>query len=332
MRGELGSVLPSLAFPVLVLGGQWLLDIHSPPHLAVVTQVVFAASILAAAVTGTVVHELGHALAVRLVGGRVLGVRIGGRVGRVQWHLGSVAVSVGLGLGGAVTFRGHRLSAERRAVVFAAGPAASVLVTPFCLLLADPGWQDRPDAADILINGFRLDVPEAEDCLGELSGQPEVLLRLFLKPWALPDEPAADVTHIVHVLSWKVLVTGDLPATTADLAASRAEWVIGHLDSDHPDKRTPVHSARHTLAVARFRQGRASEARQLCTDALAAELDPCDRASVLATVAMARHARLLSGREQLDEALALDPEAPLVSEAARFLGGGWDTALAHQAT
>jgi hypothetical protein len=47
---------------------------------------------------------------------------------------------------------------------------------------------------------------------------------------------------------------------------------------------------------------------------------------------MARHAGLLSGREQLDEALALDPEAPLVSEAARFLDGGWDTALATQPT
>jgi hypothetical protein len=46
----------------------------------------------------------------------------------------------------------------------------------------------------------------------------------------------------------------------------------------------------------------------------------------------AGHAGLLSGREQLDEALALDPEAPLVSEAKRFLDGGWDTALATQPT
>ncbi len=30
---------------------------------------------------------------------------------------------------------------------------------------------------------------------------------------------------------------------------------------------------------------------------------------------MARHARLLSGQAELDEALALDPEAPLVAEA-----------------
>ncbi len=43
---------------------------------------------------------------------------------------------------------------------------------------------------------------------------------------------------------------------------------------------------------------------------------------------MARHALLLSGRQQLDQALALDPDAELVSEAARFLDGGWESALA----
>jgi hypothetical protein len=45
---------------------------------------------------------------------------------------------------------------------------------------------------------------------------------------------------------------------------------------------------------------------------------------VLATVAMARHALLLSGQPQLDEALALDPGAALVSEAARVLGADPD--------
>jgi len=37
---------------------------------------------------------------------------------------------------------------------------------------------------------------------------------------------------------------------------------------------------------------------------------------------------LLSGQQQLDEALALDPAAELVDEAVRLLGGGWDSALA----
>jgi len=76
---------------------------------------------------------------------------------------------------------------------------------------SDPRWSERPGAVEILINGFSLDVPEAEDCLRELSKQPEILRRVFAKPWTLPAEPDADATHIVHVLSWKVLVQGDLP-------------------------------------------------------------------------------------------------------------------------
>jgi peptidase M50-like protein len=383
MRRELARVLPNLAFLALLFGGQWLLRINVPSHLATRTLVASVAWLLAALVTGIVVHELGHALAVRLVGERVLGIQLGGQLARVTVSLGTVPVSMGLGLGGSVSYRAHRLSAARRAAVLAAGPAASVLLAPLCLLLpvprweaaylalavlasalqdlvpgstpgggstdgaklwrtparlradtavrrllADPDWHDRPAAADILISGFGLDVPAAEDALRELSSQPARLLVAYLKPWTLPDRPVPDVTHIVHVLSWKVLVTGDLPAQTADLAASRVEWVIDHLDREHPDKRTPVHNARHTLAVARLRQGRPNEVRQLCAGALAAELDPDDRATVLATVAMARHALLLSGGPQLEEALALDPDAPLVSEAARVLGGGWDAALA----
>jgi hypothetical protein len=386
MRRELARLLPGLAFLALLFGGQRLLSINSPRDLGVPAIAALAAWFLAASAAGTVAHELGHALAVRLVGERVLGMQLGGQLAHVTFSLGTVPVSVGIGLGGSVSFRSHRLSAARRFAVSAAGPAANVLVTPFCLLLPvprweaaylalgvlasgladlvpgstddgaltdgsklwrtparlradaevrelleNPGWQDRSDAADILINGFRLDVPEAEDCLRELAGQPEELLRLYLKPWALPDKPEADVTHIVDVLSWKVLVTGDLPAGTADLAASRAEWVIEHLQSKSADKRTTISGARQTLALARLRQGRTADVPPLCAGALAADLEPDARASVLATLAMARHARLLSGRQQLDEALTLDPDAQLVSEAARVLGGGWDAVLAAQA-
>jgi hypothetical protein len=151
---------------------------------------------------------------------------------------------------------------------------------------------------------------------------------VYLKPWRLPDKPEADVTHIVHVLSWKLLASGDLPAATVDLAASRIEWVIDHLDKEHPEQRTLLRNVRHSLALARLRQRRPQDVQRLCADALAADMAPDDRATVLATVAMAKHALLLSGRQHLDEALALDPDAELVSEAARFLEGGWETALA----
>jgi hypothetical protein len=57
--------------------------------------------------------------------------------------------------------------------------------------------------------------------------------------------------------------------------------------------------------------------RRLSADALAADIDADDRARTLAIVAMARHALLLDGQPQLDEAEALDPDAPLIREAGR---------------
>jgi hypothetical protein len=242
-------------------------------------------------------------------------------------------------------------------MVVAAGPLASLLAAPLCLLLpgtsdardlgrdgtklwrlrqqrraseqvrgllAEPDWLGRPDAADILITGFRLDAPEAADCLTELSHQPQRLLRLYLQRWALPDEPAADDIHIIHVLTWKLLTAGDVPAEAAELAVDRAEWLLPNVSQKNADKRTSLAEARHTLALARLRQGRPDEVQRLCADALAAKPEPADRASILATQAIARHARQLSGRELLDEALALDPDAPLVDEAVRVLAQPWD--------
>jgi hypothetical protein len=379
----LEPVMPFLVFLAVLYGAKWLLGIHVPQHWAASAEVSFAGLVLAGFAAGTVLHELGHALAVRLAGERVLGITLGGKLGRRTFQLGTIPISIGLGLGGSVDCRIHRLSAGRKAVVLAAGPAADAAAAPLCLLLpvprweaaylvvavlaaaaqnlapghtgngnmtdgykllltparlradaqvrgllADPDWLDQPDAADTLINGFRLDVPEAEDCLRELCKRPEALLRVFTKPWTLPDEPDADVTHIVHVLSWKVLAAGDLPAEIADLAASRIQWVIGHLNSEHPDPRTPLHQVRYGLALARLRQRRPHEVQRLCADTLAADVDPEERATVLALVAMARHALLLSGQSQLDEALAFDLDAELVSEAASFLDGGWESALA----
>lgn len=383
MLARLGPAWSSLTYLAVLYGGQWLLGIHAPAHVATSALVVFTAAFWAALVVGTVVHELGHAIAVRLAGERVLGITLGGKLLRVTFRVGSITISVGLGLRGSVSYSGSRLSIARRMIVTAAGPLANVIVAPACLLLpvprwqssylalcvlasalqdlapshsadgttsdgykllrtparlragaqvrgllSDPCWWERPGAAEILINGFRLDVPEAYDSLRALTKKPEMVLCVFTKPWTLPADPDADVVHVVHVLSWKVLVPGDLPAETADLAASRLEWVIDHLDKEHPDRRTPLYDVRSSLGLARLRQRRPQEVQRLCADALAAKLDPDDRATVLAMVAMARHSLLLSGRQQLDEALALDPSATLVGEAMRFLEGGWDTALA----
>lgn len=121
---------------------------------------------------------------------------------------------------------------------------------------------------------------EAYDSLRALSKNPEMVLCVFTKPWTLPAE-------------------------TADLAASRLEWAIDHLDKEHPDRRTPLYEMRSSLGLVQLWQRRPQEVQGLCADALAAKPDPDDRATVLAIVAMARHSLLLSGRRQLDEALAL---------------------------
>jgi hypothetical protein len=187
-------------------------------------------------------------------------------------------------------------------------------------LLATPDWSAVPEAADRLINGYRLEVPQAEDCVRQLSAQPAVLRRLYALQWTLPKQPARDVRRAVHSLSWAVLLAPDLPSTLADLAANRVEWVLRTVDP-HEGTQMSVARVKHTLALARLRQGRAGDVRALCRNALAESLGPSERATVLATVAMAKHARMLSGNEELDEALALDPNADLVAEAVGLLRG-----------
>ena len=120
---------------------------------------------------------------------------------------------------------------------------------------------------------------------------------------------------LVYGLTFPVVADREVSAELADLAAERAEWAVRH-SWDFTNKA----EARVVLAVARLRPGRLEEAERLGTKALKAEeLDQDDQAVALATVAMARHARHLSGRRQLDQALRLDPDSAMVTEAARFL-------------
>jgi Zn-dependent protease len=197
-------------------------------------------------------------------------------------------------------------------------------------LLAAPDWSHRPDAARRLINGWVLDVPAAERCLKQLPGDRDALLRLYAQQWLLPDRPETEFLNIVHALSWKVVAKPDVPAQLTDLAATRVEWVLRHVEKRDEELRPRPRDVRHTLAVVRLRQGQPGEIGRLCAGALAADLDPDDRATVLATVAMAKHQRLLqaSARQLLDEALALDPSAELVSEAVSMLS---DSPLASAA-
>ena len=191
-------------------------------------------------------------------------------------------------------------------------------------LLAAPDWSHRPDAAGRLINGWVRDVPAAEECLKRLPDDRDALLRLYAQQWLLPQRPETEYLNIAHALSWKVVAKPDVPAELADLARTRVEWVLSHVDKRDEEARPRPGDVRHTLAVVRLRQGKPAEVRRLCADALAAQTDPDDRATVLATVAMAKHQLYLlaSARQALDEALALDPNADLVPEAVSMLSGG----------
>lgn len=349
--------------------GIWVADVPAPKHVTAWPIVADLLLVTATGLVDVIVHELGHALAVRLVGGHIIAIDLFGPPARMTFHLGNVPVSIGLKRNGRV--RHQPLSVARDSVVAAAGPAANLLSAPLYLLLPIPrwitaylvliavatglanlapgdptadgstllqlrtrlraqaeirrlleaqGWSLRPDAADCIINGYALDIPEAVDSLADVANQPDLLLRLGPQPWTLADRPEPDAVKAVHHLSWKLLTIADVPADLADLAASRVEWVLTQISRNKGDPPVKAHLARHTLALARLRQGRTADVRRLCADALAADLKPADRATVLATVAMARHARLLSGQQALAEALALDPDADLVAEAVRVLG------------
>ncbi len=71
----------------------------------------------------------------------------------------------------------------------------------------------------------------------------------------------------------------------------------------------------HTLALARLRQGRFDEVEPLCESGLAADFGPDNRATILATIVIARRALGRPHADLLAEAVALSPDADLVAEA-----------------
>jgi hypothetical protein len=112
-----------------------------------------------------------------------------------------------------------------------------------------------------------------------------------------------------RALERNVIVLPGLPADVIEQAAVRIERLV---DRGDPEQAAVLHS----LAVARLRQGRFAEVEPLCAEALESDLTPEERATVLATVALARRALGHSYAEPLAQAVALAPDADLVAEAA----------------
>jgi hypothetical protein len=113
----------------------------------------------------------------------------------------------------------------------------------------------------------------------------------------------------MHVVEYNVLLLPGIPVDDIDIAAERVQFV-----RDHHPSRDDHHLAaiEHSLALASLRQGRHKEVRPLCRAGLDASLPADNRATVLATVALARRARGKSYRGLLTEAVFLAPDADLV--------------------
>lgn len=121
----------------------------------------------------------------------------------------------------------------------------------------------------------------------------------------------------LHAVEYNVLLLPDLPAGMLDEAASRLAWVVANHPYDQGKEPVRHAALQHTLALARLRQGRFAEVEPLCAPALARDVGPENRATVLATIALARRALGRPHADVLAEAVALCPEADLVAEARR---------------
>ncbi len=244
--------------------------------------------------------------------------------GRV-WQLAEVAVVFALfGLGNLVPFQRSGRSSDGltllRSLRVALIPAGRRAEADLHRLLGEPGWEDQADAADRLLAGFRHGVPAARMrwtylvvMLGR-AGRVEDMLWVHASRVSLPRTPAPSSVGAVHYAEWVVLTVPGIPKRAARLAARRVRWVLRH----DPGPRA---ATEHTLALALLRQGRPGKVERLSAPGLGSDLRPGQRATVLATVALARHALGQEAGPPLRDALALDPAAELVSEAASKIGG-----------
>ncbi len=120
-----------------------------------------------------------------------------------------------------------------------------------------------------------------------------------------------------HQLSWEVLLVPGLPPDAAACAADRVNWVLETAEFKPGNPAWWYREAvLHTLALAKLRLGVFTEVEDLCQPILKLPGLPTEnRATVLATIALARRALGQPCGQLLAEAVALAPTADLVPEA-----------------
>jgi hypothetical protein len=307
--------------------------------------------VLASAIA-VVVHELGHLLACLAVGTEVKAFRLGGRRLAIRFRVRTVEVSLGLPYRGRVE-HGGALSVWRLAVITVAGPLVDLALAGLVLAgsaSAASGGAGRPlaiaavlglgltglaalmpyrtrsgqlsDGARLFELRARVDAAKRRASLQiparlRREGRIGELLELHAG-FQVPDGPdALEQTVSLHNLEWNLLLVPGLSAQTIDQAARRVHWVLANYPFNADEDPLPRSATEHTMALARLRQGRFAEVEPWCASALATDLGRDNRATVLATIAMARRALGQPYGALLAEAVALSPQAELVQEASR---------------
>ena len=134
-------------------------------------------------------------------------------------------------------------------------------------------------------------------------------------------KPAGQLARPVTVagalgIAEEVVAEPGMPAETVAAAAVDLQRMLDSYEFRGRAAGPHKESVRHALAVARLRQNRPHEVPSLCVRELARKnLSDTERATVLATLAMARQQLGQPYRELLERAQALDPDADLVAEA-----------------
>lgn len=192
------------------------------------------------------------------------------------------------------------------------------------------GWDPEEMAAALsavvdpegMLGAFRKGAPDSRVGVGSLAamlrrqGRIGDLLELH-KDFGLPEgRHARGQVRSLHEIECNLLLVPNVPREHVDEAASRVRWILDNYVFGEGRTPMPRPAVQHTLALARLRQGRFEEVEPLCAPGLAADYGPDTRATILATIAMARRALGRQHEDLLGEAVALSPNADLVAEAA----------------
>jgi hypothetical protein len=134
----------------------------------------------------------------------------------------------------------------------------------------------------------------------------------FVKPEGLNWQAQA---RSLNVVEYSLLCVPGLPPEVIDEAAIRMQWLVDNYPFNAKKDSELRPAMEHNLALARLRQGRFAEVEPLCASGLAADIGPDNRATLLATLVIARRALGQPHADLLAEAVALSPGADLVAEA-----------------